>query len=67
MFWKFLILGVLFYWIGKFIIKFVLPISRVYSQMKKEVRNQQQNTQPQNNKKPSKDIEGEFIDYEEIK
>lgn len=74
MFWKILIGILFFYFLLRFLFRFVLPIVRVtrHTQAKmNEIRKKMEEMEAQqtkvNTSKHNKTTEGEYIDYEEVK
>ncbi|MCB0698481.1 MAG: hypothetical protein KDC11_01485 [Chitinophagaceae bacterium] len=70
---KFIIFAILFFFIGRFIVRYVLPIFKitmVTHNKLKDMQQQMQNMQRQQEakSKPSNKVkEGDYIDYEEVK
>ncbi|HRN48339.1 MAG TPA: hypothetical protein PK110_02720 [Niabella sp.] len=71
---KFILLAIVFYLMYNFIVKFVLPVYKTTQQIKtrfRDIKNQQDSynnsSQQTQNTEVSKEIEGEYIDYEEVK
>lgn len=75
MFWKILFGALFFYFLLRFIFRFVLPIIRVtrktqaaMSEMRRKMQEmEQQQHQQQQSSRVQQKAEGEYIDYEEIK
>jgi uncharacterized protein YoxC len=76
--WKFIITTIIIYFLARFIFRFVIPIVRVTRQAQSNINDlrskmehmqeQQQSTQRQSTRStPPKTIDGEYIDYEEVK
>ncbi len=71
--------GIVIYLIYKIVFDFFVPVSQASKQMREQFKNMnghgqqqannyQQQTQPQNNPQPkSKNVVGDYIDFEEVK
>ena len=71
---KFILLAIVFYLMYNFIVKFVPPVYKTTQQIKtrfRDIKNQQDSynnsSQQTQNTEVSKEREGEYIDYEEVK
>jgi hypothetical protein len=76
---RYILWGLLIYFLYKFVSGFIIPIFRASRQFRNQVRdfhhkmqeeNQQQEFSPNNNGKPNETTHskvGEYIDYEEVK
>lgn len=71
---KYLFLGLALYFLFRFIVRFVIPVARVTrmaSSRMREMQDQMNQMQQQaNNPNPApkpKPVDGEYIDYEEVK
>ncbi len=68
MFWKVLIFLLFASLILRFVLKYVLPIARITKGMRQQMNNiQDQMNQQTAQQKQTKKVDGEFIDYEEVK
>ncbi len=71
---RILLYGILFYFIARFITRFVLPIFQItraaqnkMKEMQQQMEQMQQQEQARQNAPRNKSVEGDYIDYEEIK
>jgi hypothetical protein len=65
------LLALLFIWLFRFVLRFVLPILKITSGVRRQMKNMQQGqsnpyTAP-SAARPQKVREGDYIDYEEVK
>ncbi|MBS1615384.1 MAG: hypothetical protein JST06_04615 [Bacteroidetes bacterium] len=62
---RILLLGLLFYFLFRFILRYVLPIWRITSAAKKQMRDMQGAHQEPAQPKPAR--KGDYIEFEEVK
>lgn len=68
MFWKLLIFLLIAYFVLRFVLKYILPIAKITKGMRQQMNNiQDQMNQQQAQQNQKKRVDGEFIDYEEVK
>lgn len=74
--WKFFITVLVLFFIARFVLKFILPVIRVTRQAQSSINDlrsrmeamqQQQHSPPQQDQKQPPKLDGEYIDYEEVK
>lgn len=73
--WKLIITVLVLFFIARFVLRFVLPVIRVTRQAQSSINDlrsrmeamqqQQPSAQPDNKQRPA--VDGEYIDYEEVK
>ncbi|HET8572718.1 MAG TPA: hypothetical protein VFL76_02495 [Edaphocola sp.] len=71
---KLIIIGVISYFLYRFFIRFVLPLVKLLrmthsslNEVKQRMRQQSSRPQEPAEKVPPRQVEGEYIDYEEVK
>lgn len=65
---RIVLLGLFFYFLYRFVVRFLIPVLRVTSAARKQMRNMQQgsaNTEAPKQPRPAR--KGEYIEFEEVK
>lgn len=72
MIFRVILIGILLIMIGRFVFRFLLPIFRITMVTKNKMKEMQQKMEDMHNQnkkreRDSRTIDGEYIDYEEVK